>query len=441
MRTFFSTVVNFLFKFIAFVLSLLFVVVTVVVILLVTAERKLLNPELYKRVLASHRIYDRIPELMAMQLVQSMEYNGPGIEGERPRAPEATEMPGEGENPLLTAPPEFHECVRQAVGEEAYQAFLRNERPPTDAEMELLQPCLAVYSIPGEEGEGMRGLPPFISNLTLSDWEVILAELFPAPWLQAQAESVIDQLFAYLEAGEGKASLIIQMDEFKQRLVGKAGVAAVNQLLMAQPPCTEEELSAFLQPGISPEKMPMCRPPDEILAQFVPMIQGMFQELAAEMPDQVDLIQAFGEQPADELLPPEGTPSPGLNLKLKDVRQFIRLSPLLPGALLLLIALFGVRSLKELLTWWGYPSFSAGMITLGFGYLALPTLNMAVNLFVMDRLAPQLSREFLQAGMEVVRSIVGLYAAGIRNAGFMVGGLGAVLLLASLFVKPKSTGG
>lgn len=441
MRTFFSTAFNCLFKTIAFLLSLLFVIVTVVVILLVTAERRLLSPELYKQVLVSHRIYDRIPELMARQLVQSMEYKGPGIEEKGPKAPVATEMPGEGENPLINAPPEFHECVRQAVGEEAYQAFMRNERPPTDAEMELLQPCLALYSPPGGGGEGMGGPPPFISNLTLSDWEVILAELFPAPWLQAQAESVIDQLFAYLEAGEGKISLIIRLDEFKQRLTGEAGVVAVNQLLMAQPPCTEEELSAFLQPGVSPEKMPMCRPPDEILAQFAPMIRGMFRELAAEIPDQVDLVQAFGEQPADEPLSPEGAAPPGLTLKLKDIRQLVRLSPLLPGVLLLLIALFGVRSLKELLTWWGYPSLNAGVSALGLGYFALPALNMAINLFVMDRLAPQFSREFLQAGMDVVRSVVGLYAAGVRNAGFVVGGLGAGLLLASLFIKPKLTGG
>ena len=91
------------------------------------------------------------------------------------------------------------------------------------------------------------------------------------------------------------------------------------------------------------------------------------------MPDEADLAQTFKSDGEDE---PEnvsqsgsGDKPPNVRAFLKFTRPLMRLSPLLSIVLLLLVTLFGVRSFKGWLRWWGIPFLVVGIL-LGVGVLA-----------------------------------------------------------------------
>src|SRR3990172_12217307 len=116
------------------VFSLLFVAATVLVLTLISVDRALLNADTYKRALAQQGIYERIPALAAEQLGALETFIA------NPCA----------ENPLTCridgASPELQSCLTAALTEEALVEIGSFKREPTEAELQLAQPCLDLYA-------------------------------------------------------------------------------------------------------------------------------------------------------------------------------------------------------------------------------------------------------------------------------------------------------
>jgi hypothetical protein len=363
-------------------LAVLFVAVTVMVLALFNVGLHLFSPGVYQRALAEGQLYTRAPALIAEQLVTQMNYAGPGTENA-----EATQ----------------------------------DEAPP------------------GEQD----GPPPAFQNLTRADWETILSIVLPPDWLQTQTENALNQVFANLDSPDPTATVSLSLVELKARLSSQAGVNAFLQIVRAQPPCTSDGLRQWTAGELT--DLPTCRPPDEIIAAATPQIQALVSGAVANLPDEADVTRLFAS--GDEREPGETRPSDAAEpaqdprAALRLIRLGLWLSPLIPIVLLLLIALFGVRSLKGLLRWWGIPLLLAGLSGAVLAGVLLPAMKLGYTTYIAAKVPPYFAAGFVQAGLEVAWYIARVLAGWIGGTAGLIGLMGLGLFVGSFYLKEQGTVG
>ena len=422
MRRFFTVIA----RLIAALFAILLGITTILAILLTTINWQMFDAKLYKNALVEQNIYGRLPEIVGVALTSSFLSN-PCAQNQL-----ACNIDG--------ASPELQACLTTVLGPVAYEAIGSDQRSPTDAELQLAQPCLDQYgshqsdSSPSGSGGpgGGSGMPPFLQNLTAANWQAILTILLPPDNLKTMTESVIDQLFAYLD---GKTDTVaVPLDNLKERLTGPAGTDLIMQLTNSQPLCTEQEL-AQMTSGTSNGGMVLCKPPEVILPTVVYLLQELLNAVVPQIPDKAIFIKP----PAPGTLP-SGTGPFGADpiTTFRIVRLIMRLSPLLPLFFLLLVTLFAVRSFKSWMRWWGIPIFISGMIALGLGISALLALNVAWTMYIVPRIPPFIPADMAGIGQELVRSIVHTISGWIILQAFILLAFGLAVWIGSYFIKTSN---
>ena len=421
MRKFFTVIA----RIIALLFAILFVITTILALFLTTINRQMLNASIYKNTLSEQNIYQRLPEIVGVMLTSNY------IIDPCSQNPLACSMDG--------ASPELQACLTSALGAEAYAAIGSGQRSPTDAELQLAQPCLDQYgshqtaSPPSGTGGsgGGSGMPSFMQNLSAADWQSLLTILLTPDDLKTMTESALDQMFAYLNGQTD--TVTVRLEKLKERLKGPAGTDFIMQLINSQPPCTGEEMLQIVI-GLENGDILFCKPPEILLPAMVSLFQELLNAAAKQLPDQATIIKL--PSPG---APPSGTGPFGADpiATIRMVRLIMRLSPLLPLAFLLLVTLFAVRSLKSWMRWWGIPIFFSGVIALGLGILALPILNTAWTLFVVPRIPPFIPPDIAGIGQELVRSIVHTLTGGIVPWAIIMLAFGLAAWVGSYFIKPR----
>jgi len=424
-------------KLFAVLFSILFIVATVIVLLLVNLEHTLLNAQTYKRLLVKNKVYEQLPALMAEQssslerfladpcadnpLVCAMDGAPPELQtcltdslgeeayleiGSGQRQPTGVELqssqpcldqyggyaalqtgPAAGspdDNPLSSASAGVQACARQALGGETYDTLHDGQRPPTKRETRQINACIrqerrnARLNNPGIGGD----LMPILNDFSPAQWEELIRFLLPASDLRHLTESTLDQVFAYLNGETGSVS--ISLVDIKRRLTGQSGEELLLFLLDSLPPCTPEQLAQVNAGNFENGGAPAiyCAASGEALAIMLPEMQNRLAGVVSQLPDEAVLINPA---PASGTTGTGGPFGDDPQTAIRTVRNWIRLSPLVPLALLLLVTLFGVRSVKGWLRWWGIPLFIAGLSALSIGLAAGPLLDWAwVNTIAAD---------------------------------------------------------
>lgn len=476
---------SFISKFIAVLLSMLFVIATVLFLLLVNIQHTLLNAETYKRFLSENRVYEQLPALIAEQsaslehflaepcsdapLVCAM-HDAPlelqtclteSLGGQAytdietgQREPTAAELdnsqacldqyemlqtvPQAGsadDNPLSSAPAKVQECARQSLGDAAFEALNNGQRSPTKRETRQINACIrqarreARLEHPGIGGD----LMVILHDFSPAQWEELIRCLLPAADLQRTTESGLDDAFSYLKGERDTAS--VSMVDLKARLTGKAGDELILLLLNAQPPCTDEQKAQinagnFENGGATAI---YCAASGETLAKMMPPMRNRLSKVAARIPDEAVIFKPvsasggnmFGTEPLSTL---------------RALLTWIRFGPIVPLALLLLVALFAVRSIKDLLRWWGIPLFIAGLMTLSIALAAQPLLDWAWVNTIVENSPPFFSSSFGELGYVLSRSLVEELAKWIMLEAGLIALPGLAAILASRHTGPKLSG-
>lgn len=337
-------------RFVAFLCAVGFVFAATATLLILCVRAAFINPETYKSALSENQIYDRLPGVIAGELVNSAEYD-----------------PCE-QNPTL------------CEGEEAAE----------------------------DEADGP---PAYIENLDAATWESILTTLAPPSWLKAQTNSFIDQIFDLDRMDE---PIEISLVELKHRITGPEGPMVIRQVLAAQPPCSTEQIADIthdLAMGEQIDTILACRPPDELLDEWMPSFQYELQQAVAEIPE-VSRIPHLLQGIEAQDTPTEGFVSPAR------VVDFFRWSPLLsicPALLLLLAAAMGARSLPSLLKWWGWPLLLTGLVGLGLGLSVYTVRSVAANQ-VVGAAPTSFQQESVQLVSEIFHSVMATFASYILIA-------------------------
>jgi hypothetical protein len=288
----------------------------------------------------------------------------------------------------------------------------------------------------GGRGEANRGgavdhsLVDLLHQMSVADWEMIFGAVLPPSYVRQQAEGALGQFFAWLHSKTAVPVVDISLKEFKQRLAAPETEETYMRILQTKPPCTAAQLQSAggLPLGCcpSPEEMPRVRQ----------NFRTMAQTAAGQIPQSVNLFEKLnGDGAAVEA-----------NRRLTEMRiRILQLewlawwSPVVPAALLLLIAVFAVRSFRGWMFWWGIPCLIAGAVSAIFALPVVPAGKWIFAHFVVPSLPAEVPTGTLDALAGLVMAVLQVVMnAALHTAGALaIGGLVAVILGAVFKSRPQ----
>lgn len=486
MRKIFAMIPTFIAKTMAVFFAALFIAIAPLIFLILNVDHTLLNSSTYTGALIENNFYERFPALVAEEFSMVKTFLADpckasplmcAIEGAAPELqaclmgtlgeeaymeigtgkrnatqpeldasqacldqfgiPASTSGPDNGspdENPLAVASAEVQNCAHQSLGDDVYNALKDAQRMPDETESRKVIAC---YEQAGETPPSSitGGNMPFLDNLTIEQWQELFLILLPPDILQYMTESALDETFAYLNGERDTASL--PMDKFKANLISGGGDDLILLILSAQPTCTEEQIAQLQSASFGEEGSPpiFCAAQGKTLAILSTELRRQLNEAISSVPNKATFIKPPSTSDSSN----ENGPFSGKNPQevLKKINLVIHLSPLLPLVLLLLVAVFGVRSVKGWLRWWGIPILIVGLITLIIGIALRPLLDWAWINYIVAKIPPLVSASLGELGHSLAVSLIRDFATWIMIEAALIFALGLGGIIGSYFVKPK----
>ena len=376
-------ILKFFGKLVASILVLLFIISAFTTIILISFESQLFNPDFYIKVLDKEQVFERLPEIAAVQ-------------------------------------------IRYAMG---YNPCLEDTNNCEDEEPDL-------------SSTNQGGPPSYFQALSQSDWELLLTGMLPPDFLEDQIKNVVGGLIEYIDSGEGDLALTISLQELKDHLSGEAGVTAISQLLDAQPECSKDDLldmTRILEGKEEPEKdFLSCQPPDDFIENYTPQLEVLLRRSLRDVPDEINLAEGLFEDSRSggkaATISAFGVQLPTY-LLFKWIRWAIRMSPLFCVTLLLIIAFLAVDSFKGLNVWWGYPLAISGLIGFGLAMMVGPVAKWLTGTFLADRTMAGFSPVMIETGSGLAVQIIRSLFTQVRNYSLITVGMGLGIIISSSVLK------
>ncbi len=314
---------------------------------------------------------------------------------------------------------------------QTYKDVLREqrvaERFPELAAETITKAVAAANRQTGPEagGDGAVDFGAFLSGFSPADLQTLIGAVLPADYVRAQTDGAIDQFFGYVNSAAAQPSVVLSFTDLKQRLAGGVLEDAYVQVLQGKPPC-----------GPDTKALPSaCCPPADQLLELRRQFRDMVGPAVQELPDRTDLFAVR-----------ESSQAEAAYAMMAQVRNRARLAAtlarwswVLPAGLLVGVAVFGVRSFRGLLLWWGIPCLLAG----GFALVcALPGAllgDWCFRVFVKPALPPEVPVLAVEAVLGVVTSVAGVVLGAALKAGLWLAGGGLAAVVVSFFFKTAPT--
>ena len=258
------------------------------------------------------------------------------------------------------------------------------------------------------------GMVPALRELTVEEWQVMISSLLPPQELQAMTDQTLDATFDYLNFRSN--SIIISLLPVKARLAGEAGVNLVRQFLQTQPPCTVEQLTQMAL-GLLGGDIALCNPPVEALNLLAPFIQSQIQTINVTFPNEIALV------PGSE----SGTPQDP-RLELQAVRSAIKFSPFFVFLLLITIAVLAVRSLRDLMVWWGWPLLITGMAGAVIAMIGSPIVGWFLQILILNQGAVLLPPVLAASIGETASAVASQMLVPAILQGFIIAVIGLIMI-------------
>lgn len=268
-----------------------------------------------------------------------------------------------------------------------------------------------------------------LNMLEQSRYDAVIQELFPEMWVREQAESLIDQFWAFMNFETPQLRLSVDLRPVKDHLAGEGAPQVASIIVAGLPPCTAEDLLTFVIQAFQgkAEGLPLCKPPEQFLNLTNTLVGSMLAGTSATMPDELDLSGGlrFAFALGGERVEQAGARWFGV------YRFFRRVGPWLPYAAIgfaLLAVVLSLGTKRGPLFWGGVtlalPGLSALAIALLLGlWLAqfVPVLVGAVfgpSLILFDTLVDAIEtvvRRFIGSAL-VWSAVVGLLGVALIGA-------------------------
>jgi hypothetical protein len=267
---------------------------------------------------------------------------------------------------------------------------------------------------------GNANVNPYLKTLTIADWQMTITSLLPPEELKAVTDNAIDSVFDYLNSKTNSAA--ISLRPFKANLIGPSGVAAITQILHAQPECTAEQLMQ-LGLGLLGGEVGLCNPPAELMGLITPLIESQLQVLMATFPDEITIIAGTRS----------GTPDDP-RIKLDRVRALMKVTPFFPLFFLFGISVFAIRSLMDWLKWWGYPFLITGTISALMALVGSPLLGFIVQRLLQKHGAGSMPPILFSTLRVTVSAVTTQILRPVAIEGAILAVLGLIMVLVATFL-------
>jgi hypothetical protein len=264
-------------------------------------------------------------------------------------------------------------------------------------------------------------LPVVMRGMSQQAWEGYFRAMLPQQTLQAMGDETLNSVFNYLN--HQTDSVQVSLVPLKTRMAGDAGVQAVFALLATQPPCTLEQMAQATLNLLNSNEIQFCNPPAELIPMLTPVIQGQMQAATMAIPDQLTLLSA----------PPQNDPRDTLQI----ARLAMRLSPILPLGLLLLLTVVAVRSLKDWLNWWGIPLFIMGGLTAFLGLVGASVFGTVFQQMLASRIPNYLPTLLLDSANALATAMLQALFLPILWQGLGIAFIGFGMAVAGYFISVK----
>ena len=321
------------------------------------------------------------------------------------------------------------------------QAFIKNkvyERIPaiTAREFSLVKSLFADQCAEAPQACANETMS-LLNGLSPKQWEALIIHLLPADELQTITESTLDEAISYFKGEED--SVQTPLAHLKARLTGESGEELTALLLESQPSCSSEQLLQIKTVELNGElngiEVPpiICSATGTLQLQLSEELQRRLKNISSELPEAAIIIK-----------PPSPSTPPSLRrffgedwqMALQKINMARPYAPFLPLGLLLLLALFAVRSLRGWMRWWGIPIFIAGLTTLISGVVLFFMFDQIWMKYILRTLPPLFASGFGQVTQDVVHMLANDLAKRIMLQAGVLTLLAFAILYASSFVKP-----
>lgn len=253
---------------------------------------------------------------------------------------------------------------RQAFSSTTYKQAFENQR------LYERMPALLATALSTSISQN-GNMPAFLRELTAEEWQATITSLLPPEELRVLTDQTLDSTFDYLNYRSN--SVIISLLPVKAKLAGEGGVNVVREFLRTQPDCTLEQL-AQMGLGLLGGNIALCNPPEEAMGLLTPFIQSQLQAVSAAFPNEIALVPGTAS----------GTPDDP-RLRMQWVRSGIFFSPFFLFLLLLAIAVLAVRSIRDLLIWWGWPLLITGAAAAFLALVGAPLIGWILQFIIQTQ--------------------------------------------------------
>jgi hypothetical protein len=265
---------------------------------------------------------------------------------------------------------------------------------------------------------------PFLKELNTEDWQSTIASLLPPEEMRALADGALDSTFDYINGRTNSA--VISLLPIKSQLAGPSGVTVIKQFLKTQPDCTLDQLTQ-MGLGLLGGDIALCNPPEQAMGLVEPLIQSQLQTISSAFPDQITIISSTEN----------GTPNDP-RYKLHLARSAMRFSPFFAILFLLAIALFAIRSLTDVLVWWGWPFLTVGIITTLIGLIGSPLVGWFLQFFIQRQAGALLPSVLASSISETASAVARQILIPVTIQGLVLGVIGFFMVLAGIFLTRRA---
>jgi hypothetical protein len=261
---------------------------------------------------------------------------------------------------------------RVAFNQSTYATIAQTPRVSTELARALLD-GFTHDGTPRDAHIVLQRLPP-------DAWETLSEEILPSAKAKALINRVFNSFFEWLDGKGDKLDVSFNFDEIKRQLTASQLTTRLATALRTFPPCNDamlQELTDFTD-ATSFDKFPVCKPNTDALTQKE--LGGMmtaFGLIAQKLPESWFLADELTDMPpAAPTNPATGAATINVTrrldqFELDQMRAYVRLQSrllvllfLIPIALLCVLIMVRIRSLKGFFRWIGWALVISGIVSL-----------------------------------------------------------------------------
>lgn len=206
----------------------------------------------------------------------------------------------------------------------------------------------------GGAGEGV--FTEALQYLSPAERQMMFQQIIPAGWVEDQISTSVVSIFRWIDDERPFPIITLDLVPIKDRLIDGGIEDIADTVVDSWPSCSPEQINMMRKAAVrgGDLEFDICEPPEPFRTRAVEIVSITFYEWVRESPSSID-FQEEPDESFEEIM--------AFKEQIRFLRAIMRFGWFLPIALLGLIMVLSIRSLRSLGSWWGIPMTLGGIMT------------------------------------------------------------------------------